>query len=96
VNSHLLNIKQQSADAFEVMLNFLAKVFLLQVKQEIHATPHASYFLARFAYLISSTIPEFLDYLMGRLLKRCPYLIPQYHDDDPVSTWCIICVCAIY
>lgn len=89
MNNHLMTIKNQSEDAFQVMLNFLAKVFLLQVKQEIHATPHAAYFLARFAYLLCSTIPEFLDYLMGRLLKRCPYLIPQYHDDDPVSLFFI-------
>lgn len=86
IYAHLMGVKQQSADAFEVMLNFLAKVFLLQVKQEIHATPHAAYFLARFAYLVCSTIPEFSDYLMGRLMKRCPYLIPQYHDDDPNLT----------
>ncbi|RCH97777.1 Nuclear pore complex nucleoporin component [Rhizopus azygosporus] len=81
--NHLTSIKAQSQEAFEVLLNFLAKAFLAQVKQEVHATPFAAYFLARFAYLLISTIPEFLDYLMGRLYKRCPYLIPQYHDDDP-------------
>jgi hypothetical protein len=67
------------------MLNYLAKLFLVQVKNEIHAMANAAYFLARFAYLMCSTVPEFLDYLMGRLLKRCQYLIPRYHDDDSVS-----------
>ena len=67
------------------MLNQLAKFILAQAKQEIHATAFAAYFLARFTYLMCSTIPEFLQYLMGRLLKRCPYPIPQYHDDDPVG-----------
>ncbi|CEP14066.1 hypothetical protein [Parasitella parasitica] len=79
---HLFKIKQQSPEAFEYMLNHLAKIILAQVKQEVHATPHAAYFLARFSYLVCSAIPDFLQYLMGRLLKRCPYLIPQYHDDD--------------
>ncbi|RCH98300.1 hypothetical protein CU098_000448, partial [Rhizopus stolonifer] len=83
LSQHLLGIKQQSQDAFEVLLNHLAKVFLAQVKQEIHATDYAAYFLARFAYLMCAAMPEFVDYLMGRLLKRCPYLIPRYHDDDP-------------
>jgi hypothetical protein len=67
------------------MLNFLAKTFLLQARQEIHATPFAAYFLGRFAYLLCATIPEFTDYLLGRLMKRCQYLIPRYHDDDSVS-----------
>ncbi|KAI8333504.1 GLE1-like protein-domain-containing protein [Choanephora cucurbitarum] len=83
LSNHIMGIKQQSQDAFEVMLNHLAKAFLSQVKQEIHATEYAAYFLARFAYLMCATIPEFKDYLMGRLFKRCPYLIPRYHDDDP-------------
>lgn len=85
LNNHLLGIKQQSPEAFEYMLNQLAKFLLAQAKQEIHATAFAAYFLARFAYLMFSSIPEFLPYLMGRLMKRCPYLIPQYHDNDPVS-----------
>ncbi|KAI9273636.1 GLE1-like protein-domain-containing protein [Sporodiniella umbellata] len=80
--NHLNTVKAQSKDAFEVLLNFLSKSFLGQVKQEVHATPFAAYFLARFAYLLISTIPEFTNYLLGRLYKRCPYLIPQYHDDD--------------
>lgn len=82
--NHLIAVQGQSQEAFEVLLNFLAKAFLEQVKQEVHATPFAAYFLARFAYLLVSTIPAFLDYLMGRLFKRCPYLIPQYHDDNHV------------
>lgn len=85
LHAHIMSIKQTSNDAFEVMLNHLAKTFLAQVKQEIHATNHAAYFLARFAYLMIAAIPEFLDYLLGRLMKRCQYLIPKYHDDDPVS-----------
>jgi hypothetical protein len=79
-----MSVKKESYEAFEVMLNSLAKIFLGQVKQEIHTLHNAGYHLARFAYLMCSTVPEFLDYLMGRLIKRCQYLIPRYHDDDPV------------
>lgn len=64
------------------MLNDLAKLLVDQVKQDVHMKENAAYFLGRFAYLMCSTVPEFLDYLMGRLLKRCQYLIPRYHDDD--------------
>lgn len=81
----LMNIKRDSEDVYQITLNYLAKTFLYQVRQDVTAKPHAAYFLARFAYLLCSTIPEFLDYLMGRLYKRCQYLIPRFHDDDPVS-----------
>lgn len=82
-----MSIKQKSSDAFEVMLNALAKVVLKLVRKEVDPSPHTVYYLARFSFLICVTVPEFLDYLLARLFKRCPYLIPQYHDDDPVSVY---------
>ncbi|KAF7728914.1 Nuclear pore complex nucleoporin component [Apophysomyces ossiformis] len=83
LRDHLLNTKNQSMEAFHVMLNHTAKVFLLQARQEINATPFAAYFLGRFATLLCSSIPELSNYLIARLFKWCPYLIPQYHDDNP-------------
>ncbi|CAO3611662.1 unnamed protein product [Cunninghamella echinulata] len=80
--NHLLTIKNQSNDAFHVLLNHLAKALLLQVRQEVDGSPFAAYFLGRLAVLLSGSIPEFKDYLFGRLLKRCPYLVPNYFDDD--------------
>ncbi|KAG0171818.1 Nuclear pore complex nucleoporin component, partial [Apophysomyces sp. BC1034] len=83
LRDHLLNTKNQSIEAFHIMLNHTAKVFLLQARQEIHATPFAAYFLGRFATLLCSSIPELQNYVIARLFKWCPYLIPQYHDDNP-------------
>ncbi|KAI7894887.1 GLE1-like protein-domain-containing protein [Mucor mucedo] len=81
----LMAMKQKSNDAYEVLLNYLAKVILRLVKKEGIPTPYAIYYLARYSYLLCATVPEFMDYLLGRLMKRCPYLIPQYHDEDNVS-----------
>lgn len=80
-----MTAKQKSNDVYEVLLNFLAKVILRLVKKEGIPSPYTIYYLARYSYLLSATIPEFMDYLLGRLMKRCPYLIPQYHDENTVS-----------
>lgn len=36
--------------------------------------------------LLAPDLPHFLDYLLARLYKRCPYMIPEYHD-EAVSLW---------
>lgn len=80
-----MSTKTKSTDAFEVLLNYLAKVILRLVRKEGVPAAYTVYYLARYSYLLCATVPEFIDYLLARLMKRCPYLIPQYHDDDPVS-----------
>ncbi|KAI9022719.1 GLE1-like protein-domain-containing protein [Phycomyces nitens] len=75
--------RNQSKEAFNILLNHLAKVILLQAEQEIAATPMAAYFLGRFATLITGHIPELFPYLIARLYKRAPILIPHYHDGNP-------------
>lgn len=81
-----MSLKQESNDAFEITLNYLAKEILRQVAVDVSNKPYCAYIYSRFAYMICSSIPEFTDYLLGRLYKRCPYIVPQFHDDDPVST----------
>ncbi|KAI9251999.1 GLE1-like protein-domain-containing protein [Helicostylum pulchrum] len=79
----LMSLKQESNDAFEITLNYLAKEILRQVAVDVSNKPYCAYIYSRFAYMICSSIPEFTDYLLGRLYKRCPYIVPQFHDDDP-------------
>ncbi|KAI8338451.1 GLE1-like protein-domain-containing protein [Chlamydoabsidia padenii] len=83
IRDHILSIKNQSQDAFHVLLNHVGKSLLLQVRQEVNGAPFSAYFLAKLAVLLAGAIPEFKDYLYGRLLKRCPYLVPNYFDFDP-------------
>ncbi|KAI8093297.1 GLE1-like protein-domain-containing protein [Halteromyces radiatus] len=82
LRDHILNVKNQSIDAFHVLLNHVGKTLLLQVRQEVDGAPFSAYFLAKLAVLLAGSIPEFKDYLYGRLLKRCPYLVPNYFDYD--------------
>ncbi|ORZ17799.1 GLE1-like protein-domain-containing protein [Absidia repens] len=82
LRDHILSVKNQSVDAFHVLLNHLGKALMLQVRQEVDGAPFSAYFLAKLAALLSGAVPEFQDYLYGRLLKRCPYLVPNYFDFD--------------
>ncbi|KAI7867947.1 GLE1-like protein-domain-containing protein [Spinellus fusiger] len=75
--------KNQSEKAYHVLLNHLAKSILAQAEQEIDATPMAAYFLGRFSALMTGSVPELFPYLIGRLYKRAPILIPHYHDGNP-------------
>ncbi|KAI9317135.1 GLE1-like protein-domain-containing protein [Dichotomocladium elegans] len=85
IRDRLLLIKSQSVETFHCLLNQMAKDFLLQVRAEVSSISWASYFYARLAMLLMADIPEFTNYLMGRLYKRCPYMIPEYHDDPKLS-----------
>ncbi|CAO3598367.1 unnamed protein product [Absidia cylindrospora] len=91
LRDHLLSVKNQSVDAFHVLLNHLGKALMLQVRQEVDGAPFSAYFLAKLAALLSGAVPEFQDYLYGRLLKRCPYLVPNYFDFDSVSICAYMC-----
>lgn len=77
--------KETDESISETVQSLLFIFSQLQVRQEVNGAPFAAYFLAKLAVLLAGAIPEFKDYLYGRLLKRCPYLIPNYFDFDPVS-----------
>ncbi|KAI8061706.1 GLE1-like protein-domain-containing protein [Gongronella butleri] len=86
LEKHLLTIKNQDVDAFHVLLNHLGKALLLQVRQEVDGAAFSAYFLAKLTVLLCGGIPELKEYVYGRLLKRCPYLVPNFFDDDPTLT----------
>ncbi|KAI8150175.1 GLE1-like protein-domain-containing protein [Fennellomyces sp. T-0311] len=85
IRDRLLAVKTQSEDAYHILLNYTAKDFLRQARSEISSISWGAYFYARFAMLLGAAIPDFLEYLLARLYKRCPYLIPEYHDDPSLS-----------
>ncbi|KAI9495285.1 GLE1-like protein-domain-containing protein [Zychaea mexicana] len=85
IRDRLLAARSQSEDAFHILLNYTAKDFLRQARSEISSISWGAYFYARFAMLLGAAIPEFMEYLLARLYKRCPYMIPNYHDGSDVS-----------
>ncbi|ORX55615.1 hypothetical protein DM01DRAFT_1335005 [Hesseltinella vesiculosa] len=83
LENHLLKVKSQSEDAYHVLLNYLGKALLLQVRQEVDGAAFSAYFLAKMTALLCGSVPDLKDYIYGRLLKRCPYLVPNFFDDNP-------------
>lgn len=60
---------------FKWILNFVAKAIVHQAETEVRVKPEAALPLARLAVLLMQTFPELEDFLMARLVKKCPYVI---------------------
>ncbi|KAJ2747301.1 Nuclear pore complex nucleoporin component [Coemansia sp. BCRC 34301] len=78
ISEILAESKRHGADVHSWMLNLTAKAIVKQAEKEASIAQHAAYPLATTAVLIMQTYPQLADMLMIRLVKKCPYVIPQY------------------
>ncbi|KAJ2264213.1 hypothetical protein GGI01_000060 [Coemansia sp. RSA 376] len=74
----LADSKRHGADIHSWMLNLTAKAIVKQAEKEASIAQHAAYPLATTTVLIMQTYPQLVDMLMIRLVKKCPYVVPQY------------------
>ncbi|KAJ2857482.1 hypothetical protein J3B02_000974 [Coemansia erecta] len=65
-------------DTQEWMLNLVAKAFVKQAEKEVSVAHHAAYPLAAAAVLLMQRYPRLIDMLLVRLIKKCPYVVPQF------------------
>ncbi|KAJ2314765.1 Nuclear pore complex nucleoporin component [Coemansia sp. RSA 2611] len=65
-------------DVLEWMLNLVAKAIVKQAEREVAVAHHAAYPLASTAVLVMQTHPRLADMLMVRLVKKCPFAVPEY------------------
>lgn len=82
----LLAMKSQGDDAYHCLLNCICKSFLQQIRLEVDRFNAGCYFYAQLAMKLCATVPMFTEYLLGRLYKRCPLLIPNFYDDPVRNT----------
>lgn len=61
--------------AFKWILNFVAKAIVHQSESEIGVKPESALPLARLTIFLLNQFPELSDFLMARLVKKCPYII---------------------
>jgi hypothetical protein len=59
--------------------------FQEQAETEVTVKPSTAYPLAHVSVMLATKHVDFMDILIGRIVKHCPYIIPRYYDDDPVS-----------
>ncbi|KAJ2897203.1 Nuclear pore complex nucleoporin component [Coemansia aciculifera] len=83
ISDILAESKRQGADVHGWMLNLTAKAIVKQAEKEASIAQHAVYPLATTAVLLMQTYPQLADMLMIRLVKKCPYVIPQYFGRQP-------------
>ncbi|KAJ2724462.1 hypothetical protein GGI07_001974 [Coemansia sp. Benny D115] len=70
--------EQQGEEAHQWMLNLVAKGLVKQAETEVSVAQHAAYPLAATAVLLMQQYPLLVDMVLIRLVKKCPYVIPQY------------------
>ncbi|KAJ2813572.1 hypothetical protein H4S07_000581 [Coemansia furcata] len=78
INEILAESTRHGTDVHSWMLNLTAKAIVKQAEKEASIAQHAAYPLATTAVLVMQAYPQLADMLMIRLVKKCPYVIPQY------------------
>ncbi|KAJ1822808.1 hypothetical protein LPJ60_001887 [Coemansia sp. RSA 2675] len=78
ISEILAESTRHGADVHSWMLNLTAKAIVKQAEKEASIAQHAAYPLATTAVLIMQTYPQLTDMLLIRLVKKCPYVVPQY------------------
>ncbi|KAI9501432.1 hypothetical protein GGI25_004474 [Coemansia spiralis] len=66
------------SDVQRWMLNLVAKAIVKQAEKEVSVAHHAAYPLAAAAVLIMQSYPLLADMILVRLIKKCPYVIPEF------------------
>ncbi|KAJ2548316.1 hypothetical protein EV175_004874 [Coemansia sp. RSA 1933] len=72
------SVSQSPAGVEPWMLNLVAKAIVKQAEKEVSVTHHAAFPLAAAAVLVMQRFPLLADMLLVRLVKKCPYVIPEY------------------
>ncbi|KAJ1953223.1 Nuclear pore complex nucleoporin component, partial [Linderina pennispora] len=80
VSGKLLDIiaEAEQRGASDWVQNLVAKAIVKQAEAEVSAKMSAAYPLAAMAAAVINKVPGVLDMLFVRLVKKCPYVVPQY------------------
>ncbi|KAF9102760.1 hypothetical protein BGX27_010865 [Mortierella sp. AM989] len=83
IDGYFNTTKSQNESAYNWVLNCTAKKIVKQAETEalVKATP--TFPLAHVAVLLFTNHPLFLDVLMARFAKKCPYVTPMYIQKGP-------------
>ncbi|KAJ1970602.1 hypothetical protein H4R35_005769 [Dimargaris xerosporica] len=86
INNAFMTARSKDAQLYEWALNLAAKVITSQAEVEVQANHSMAYPLAHVCVLLFQSHPEFVDTLMARLVKKCPYVVPQYFNRQPTQS----------
>ncbi|KAJ3216059.1 hypothetical protein HK099_006077 [Clydaea vesicula] len=69
---------RESPELLEWLMDFTAKALTKQAESEVAVNKPVAKFLGMVAVGIFQKYPNFLEILLGRMMKSCPYIIPRY------------------
>ncbi|KAF9572237.1 hypothetical protein EC968_010103 [Mortierella alpina] len=69
-------------NAYNWLMNETGKKFLEQIENEALVKSAPAFPVAHVAVLLFTNHPRFLDVLMARFVKKCPYVVPKYFAHD--------------
>ncbi|KAJ2804497.1 hypothetical protein H4R20_002482 [Coemansia guatemalensis] len=78
IKAILAESARQGEDVQRWMLNLVAKAVVKQAEKEVAVAHHAAFPLAAATVLVMQEYPLLVDMLLLRLVKKCPYVIPEY------------------
>ncbi|KAF9387920.1 hypothetical protein BGX21_000435, partial [Mortierella sp. AD011] len=78
--------KSQNENAYNWVLNCTAKKLVKQAETEALVKSAPTFPLAHVAVLLFTNHPLFLDVLMARFAKKCPYVTPMYIQKESNDT----------
>ncbi|KAJ3369928.1 Nuclear pore complex nucleoporin component [Kappamyces sp. JEL0680] len=67
-----------SPEFYEVIMYLAAKKIVKQAETEVSVKKDSAFPLAVLAVHLFSKHPPFLGILLGRMMKKCPYIVPMY------------------
>ncbi|KAG0251449.1 hypothetical protein BG011_007603 [Mortierella polycephala] len=71
------------ANGYNWIMNAAAKKFVTQAEKETEVRVAPAFPIAQVVVLLFQNHPLFLDVLMARFIKKCPYVIPKYFAKEP-------------
>ncbi|KAJ3159589.1 Nuclear pore complex nucleoporin component, partial [Geranomyces michiganensis] len=74
INGTLKGAKAAGNECLSVCMDILAKQILKQAEGEVAVRRPAAFPIAILCVMLYRAYPEFLDILLGRMAKRCPYI----------------------
>ena len=77
------NAKAKSTELYELLMYLAAKKIVKQSEMEVSVKQDSAFPLAILAVHLSSKHPAFQEVLFGRMIKKCPYIVPMYPRKQP-------------
>ncbi|CAG8528950.1 7801_t:CDS:2 [Dentiscutata erythropus] len=75
----MLRNNKNNSDVYYFLINYIAKGVVKHAEIDVVSKESAAFPFAHLCVLICTQHTEFMEFLMTRLVKKCPYVLPRYY-----------------